>query len=129
MNTKLSLLPTRDRVIGKLIDDAPTTRSGIHLPPGVNGDAASGRQSLTAIVVAVGPGHLTSTGERVPLSIAAGDRIVFDGKDSQLIRLDGQEFISLREDGVISVVRGMTPPPVDMLTGEIGADATRSTAS
>ncbi len=107
--------PTRNRIITRLIEAQTETESGIVLPaPGrdAGGRENGGHDSLTAVVVAVGPGHLLPSGERVTLQVHVGDRVTFDGKDAIMLRLGGEEYLTMREDDIIAVVAGLPDAPV-----------------
>lgn len=118
----IDFAPTRNRIVTRLIEPPTETASGLYLASSsaVGSRENAGQDSLTATVLAVGPGHLTSEGVRVPLQVKAGDRVTFDGKDAIMLRLDGEEYLTMREDDIIAVVRGLPEPPVDMLTGKVG---------
>ena len=57
-------------------------------------------------VIAAGNGKSNDDGERIPLDVKAGDRILFGKYSGQEIKLDGEEYIIMREDEVLGVIEG-----------------------
>jgi chaperonin GroES len=57
-------------------------------------------------VVAIGAGKIDDKGKRVPLDVKDGDKILFGKYSGQEIKLDGEEFLIMREDEVLGVIEG-----------------------
>ena len=128
--SKIAFQPANENIIATIVMPAPKTSSGLVLPQSQIGDIGSSVETMTAIVVAVGLGYITDDGARVPVACKPGDRILFDVSACRMIRLEGQEFITLTERAVAAIVTGLTPPSVDMLTGKMtAAVATHGTAA
>lgn len=95
----LSIRPLHDRVIVERDEPEAMTESGIYLP-----DTSKDRPK-TGTVLAVGDGALnTETGERVPLTVRKGDRVIFASYAGTEIKLDGEEYLILSEDEILAVM-------------------------
>ena len=90
--------PLHDRILVKRLEDTETMRGGLYIP-----DSAK-EKPQQAEVVAVGNGKLLDSGERVDLVVKAGDRILFGKYSGSEIKLDGEEYLILREDEVLGVL-------------------------
>jgi chaperonin GroES len=93
-----NLRPLGDRVVIQPVERESMTASGIVLP-----DTAK-EKPQEGSVVAVGPGKLLETGERVPLEIKAGDRVLYSKYSGTEFTLDGNEYLVLSERDVLAIV-------------------------
>jgi chaperonin GroES len=96
----MNIRPLYDRIVVKRIDEQETTRSGIIIP-----DSAQ-EKPQEAEVVAVGNGKRLEDGKVVALDVKAGDRILFGKYSGNEIRLDGEEYLIMREDDILGVIEG-----------------------
>ncbi|MBS1855603.1 MAG: co-chaperone GroES [Acidobacteria bacterium] len=94
----MDLRPLHDRVLVKRLDAAEEVRGGIIIP-----DSAK-EKPQQAMVEAVGNGKLLDNGERVALDVKAGDRILFGKYSGAEIKVEGQEYLILREDEILGVL-------------------------
>ena len=94
----MKIRPLYDRIVVKRIDEQETTRSGIIIP-----DSAQ-EKPQEAEVIAVGHGKRLEDGKLVPLDVKAGDRILFGKYSGNEIRLDGEEYLIMREDDILGVL-------------------------
>ena len=94
----MKIRPLYDRIVVKRIDEQETTRSGIIVP-----DSAQ-EKPQEAEVVAVGNGKRLEDGTLVALDVKAGDRILFGKYSGNEIRVDGEEYLIMREDDVLGVL-------------------------
>ena len=94
----MNLRPLHDRILVKRLTEGEQLRGGIVIP-----DTAK-EKPQQAEVKAVGNGKLLETGERVALDVQAGDRILFGKYTGSEIRLDGEEYLILKEDEVLGVL-------------------------
>src|SRR3977135_4280915 len=94
----MNIRPLHDRIVVKRIDEQETTRSGIIIP-----DSAQ-EKPQEAEVVAIGHGKRLENGELVALDVKVGDRILFGKYSGNEIRLDGEEYLIMREDDVLGVL-------------------------
>ena len=96
--TAIRLRPLGDRVLVKAIEKKDEVRSGLIIP-----DTAK-EKPQQAEVCAVGNGKLLESGERVALDVKAGDRILFGKYSGSDIKVDGQEYLILKEDEILGVL-------------------------
>ena len=94
----MNMRPIHDRVLVKRLEEEESKIGGIIIP-----DTAK-EKPQQAEVVGVGNGKLLETGERVPLDVKAGDRILFGKYSGSDIRIDNQEYLILREDEILAVL-------------------------
>jgi chaperonin GroES len=94
----MKIRPLYDRIVAKRIDEQETLRSGIIIP-----DSAK-EKPQEAEVVAVGHGKRLEDGQIVPLDVQVGDRILFGKYTGNEIRLDGEEYMIMREEDVLGVL-------------------------
>jgi chaperonin GroES len=94
----MNIRPLYDRIVAKRIEEQETLRSGIIIP-----DSAK-EKPQEAEVVAVGHGKRLENGEVVPLDVKAGDRILFGKYSGNEIRLDGEEYMIMREEDVLGIL-------------------------
>ena len=90
--------PLRDRVLAKRIEETEQKVGSIIVP-----DSAK-EKPLHAEVVAVGSGRVLENGERVPPALKAGDRILVGKWSGSEVKIDGVEYVILREDEVLGIV-------------------------
>ena len=90
--------PLHDRILIKRIEEKETVKGGIIIP-----DTAK-EKPQEAEVVAVGRGKKTDKGEIIALDVKAGDRILFGKYSGTEIKLDGEEYLIIREDEVLGVI-------------------------
>ena len=94
----MELRPLHDRVLVKRLDEAEQSIGGIIIP-----DTAK-EKPQQAEVMAVGNGKLLETGERIPLEVKAGDRILFGKYSGSDIKIEGAEYLVLKEDEILGVL-------------------------
>jgi chaperonin GroES len=94
----MQLRPLHDRVVVKRLDEAEQRVGGIIIP-----DSAK-EKPQQAEVIAVGNGKLLENGERVPLEVKPGDRILFGKYSGSEIKVAGQEYVIFREDEILGVL-------------------------
>ena len=95
-NATLKIVPLGDRVVLKRAEAESTTAGGIVLP-----DSAQDRPQR-AEVVAVGDGHVDDKGERVPLTVKEGDRVIFSSYAGEEISVGDAEYLLLRESDILA---------------------------
>ncbi|HMG35053.1 MAG TPA: co-chaperone GroES [Blastocatellia bacterium] len=93
-----NIRPLHDRVIIKRIEEKEQVRGGIIIP-----DAAK-EKPQEGEVIAVGAGKRLDSGERQPLDVKEGDRVLFGKYSGTEIKLDDQEVLILREDEILAVL-------------------------
>ena len=95
----MKLKPLGDRLIVRAIEEEETTASGIVLP-----DTAKEKPQLGE-VLAVGDGRYDDAGKRIPMDVAAGDTVVFSKYGGTEIRVEGTDYLILRESDVLAKVQ------------------------
>ncbi len=98
MATKLT--PLHDRILVRRIEEGESVRGGIIIPDTAKEKPQEGE------VIAVGKGKVNEEGKVRPLDVKAGDRILFGKYSGTEIKLDGEEFIIMREEEVLGIVHG-----------------------
>jgi chaperonin GroES len=94
----MKIRPLNDRVMIKRLEEEEKTKGGIIIPDSAKEKPAEGK------VIAVGPGKRNDKGEILPLQVKAGDRVLFSKYGGTDIRLDGEDFLIMREDDILGVV-------------------------
>ncbi len=94
----MSVRPLHDRVLVKRLEEEEQVRGGIIIP-----DAAK-EKPQEAEVVAVGPGKLQENGERSPLDVSVGDRVLIGKYSGSDIKIDDEDMVILREDEILAIV-------------------------
>jgi chaperonin GroES len=98
LNSMMKIRPLSDRIVVKRIEEQETVRRGIIIP-----DSAK-EKPQEAEVIAVGLGKRLEDGNLVPVDVKVGDRILFGKYTSSDIKVDGEEYLIMREDEVLGVV-------------------------
>src|SRR3981081_1195758 len=98
--SNMNIRPLYDRIVVKRIEEQETTRNGIIIPDSAKEKPQEGE------VIAVGRGKRLEDGTLVPLDVKAGDRILFGKYSGSDTKLDGTEYIIMREDDVLGVLNG-----------------------
>ena len=96
----MKIRPLHDRVIVKRLEAEEKTASGIVLP----GNAAE--KPDMGEVLAVGAGKIQDNGSVRPMSLKAGDKVIFGKYSGQSVKVDGEELLVMREEDVMGVVEG-----------------------
>ncbi len=94
----MKVKPLQDRLVAKRIEEEEKTKGGIIIPDSAKEKPQEGR------VVAVGDGKVLESGQRSPMSLKAGDKILFGKYSGTEIKIDGEEHLILREDDVLAIV-------------------------
>ena len=93
----MNLKPLGDRVIIKQDDAEQTTSSGLYIAQETKEKPSSG------VVLAVGEGKVSDAGERLPMPVAVGDRVVYGKFAGQEIENEGEKVVILRADDIIAI--------------------------
>ena len=94
----MNLRPLHDRVLIRRIEETEQMRGGLYIPDTAKEKPQQGE------VAAVGNGKLLDNGERVAIDVKAGDRILFAKYSGSDIKIDGEEYLILREDEILGVL-------------------------
>jgi chaperonin GroES len=96
----MNIRPLRDRVVVKRLDEGEQRVGGIIIPDTAKEKPQQGK------VMAVGNGRLTDEGVLVPLDIKVDDTILFGKYSGSEIKLDGVEYLIVKEDEVLGIIEG-----------------------
>jgi chaperonin GroES len=94
----MKIRPLNDRILVKRLESETTTAGGIIIPDSAKEKPAEGE------IVAVGVGKLNDKGERVALEVKVGDSVLFSKYGGTDVKIDGEEFLIMREDDILGVV-------------------------
>jgi chaperonin GroES len=94
----MNIRPLHDRIIVERLEEETTTASGIIIPDSAKEKPQQGN------VVAVGKGKVTEDGKVLPLDVKVGDKVLFGKYSGTEVKLDGKEFLMMREDDILGVV-------------------------
>jgi chaperonin GroES len=94
----MKVRPLHDRLIARRIEEKETVKGGIIIPDTAKEKPQEGE------VIAVGNGKILENGTKLALDVKAGDKILFGKYSGTEIKIDGQEYLILREDEVLAVI-------------------------
>jgi chaperonin GroES len=94
----MNIRPLHDRIIVERLEEETTTASGIIIPDSAKEKPQQGN------VIAVGKGKLTEDGKVLPLDVKVGDKVLFGKYSGTEVKIDGNEYLMMREDDVLGVV-------------------------
>ncbi len=94
----MKIRPLHDRILVKRLEEEEKTKGGIIIP-----DTAK-EKPIEGEVIAVGNGRVLESGETRPLEVKVGDRILFGKYAGTEIKIEGEEYLMMREDDVLGVI-------------------------
>jgi len=94
----MKVRPLHDRLLVRRIEEKETVKGGIIIPDTAKEKPQEGK------VIAVGNGKVLENGTKLELDVKAGDKILFGKYSGTEIKIDGEEYLILREDEVLAVV-------------------------
>ena len=94
----MNIRPLNDRLLVQRLEEEEKTAGGIIIPDSAKEKPAQGK------VVAAGPGKTNDAGERVALQVKEGDTILFSKYGGTDVKLDGEDYLIMREDDVLGVI-------------------------
>jgi chaperonin GroES len=109
MATKFT--PLHDRILIRRVEEAETTRGGLIIPDSAKDKPQEGE------VLSVGRGKSNDEGKVFPLAVKEGDRVLFGKYAGTEIKLDGEDFIIMREEEVLGILVGTAPKKEKELAG------------
>jgi len=98
MTTKFT--PLHDRLLVRRIEEAGTTRGGLIIPDSAKDKPQEGQ------VISIGKGKTNEEGKVFPLAVKEGDRILFGKYSGAEIKVDGEDFLIMKEGEVLGIVTG-----------------------
>ena len=96
----MTVRPLHDRLIIQRLDEGEQRVGGIIIPDTAKEKPQQGK------VIATGSGKVRDDGKRIALDVKAGDRILFGKYAGQEIKLDGEDYLIMKEDEVLGVIAG-----------------------
>ena len=94
----MNIRPLHDRIIVERLEEETTTTSGIIIPDSAKEKPVQGN------VIAVGKGKVTEDGKVLPLDVKVGDKVLFGKYSGTEVKIEGNEYLMMREDDVLGVV-------------------------
>ena len=95
----MNIRPIHSNVIVKAITDDVVTASGIVLPDTVDKEKPEKGQ-----VIAIGPGKILDNGQRFPISVQIGQKIIFKKYSPDEIKVDGEEYLVISDNDIIAIL-------------------------
>lgn len=95
---KTAVRPLHDRLLVQRLPEEEKTAGGLYIPDTAKEKPQQGK------VVAVGNGRVTEDGKTLPLEVRAGDKVLFSKYAGTELKLDGEEFLMIREDDVLGII-------------------------
>ena len=96
----VNITPLHDRVLVRRLEEKEQVKGGIIIPDTAKEKPQEGE------VIAVGAGKLNEKGDRIPLDVKAGDRILFGKYSGNDIKIDDEEYMILKEDEILAKIGG-----------------------
>jgi len=96
--TKATLRPLHDRVLIKRLEDGDEKHGSIIIPDTAKEKPQEGK------VIAVGTGKVTEEGKKLPLDVKAGDRILFGKYSGSEVKINGEEYLIMKEEDVLGIL-------------------------
>ena len=93
-----TLRPLHDRVLVRRLEEQDDKHGSIIIPDSAKEKPQEGK------VIAVGTGRMTEDGKKLPLALKEGDRILFGKYSGSEVKLDGQEYLIMKEEDVLGIV-------------------------
>jgi chaperonin GroES len=94
----MKVKPLHDRLIIKTLEEEEKTKGGIIIPDTAKEKPVEGK------VIAVGAGRIKKDGTKMPLEIKKGDRVLYAKYGGTEIKIDGEEYLMMKEDDVLAVI-------------------------
>jgi chaperonin GroES len=94
----MKIKPLHDRILVQRVEEETKTKGGIIIPDTAKEKPAEGK------VVAVGSGRIGEDGKRLPLEVKAGDRVLFSKYGGTEVKVEGEEYLIMREDDILGIV-------------------------
>ena len=94
----MKIRPLHDRILVKRIEEQEVKKGGIIIPDTAKEKPQEGK------VIAVGTGKVTEDGKKLPMAVKEGDRILFGKYSGSEVKIDGEEYLILREEDILGVL-------------------------
>ena len=97
-SVSMKVKPLHDRLIIKALEEEEKTKGGIIIPDTAKEKPVEGK------VIAVGAGRIKKDGTKMPLEIKKGDRVLYAKYGGTEIKMDGEEYLMMKEDDILAVI-------------------------
>jgi len=97
-SVSMKVKPLHDRLIIKTLEEEEKTKGGIIIPDTAKEKPVEGK------VIAVGAGRIKKDGTKMPLEIKKGDRVLYAKYGGTEIKMDGEEYLMMKEDDILAVI-------------------------
>ena len=94
----MNLKPLQDRILVQRVEEETKTKGGIIIPDTAKEKPAEGK------IVAVGDGRVGDDGKVIPLAVKPGDRVLFGKYSGTEVKIEGEEYLIMREDDVLGII-------------------------
>ncbi|RPJ80374.1 MAG: co-chaperone GroES [Deltaproteobacteria bacterium] len=94
----MKIKPLQDRILVQRVEEEQTTKGGIIIP-----DTAK-EKPIEGKIVAVGSGRVGDDGKRIPLEVKVGDRVLFGKYGGTEVKIEGKEYLIMREDDILGII-------------------------
>ncbi len=94
----MKIRPLNDRLLVKRLEEITKTAGGIIIPDSAKEKPAEGE------IIAVGPGKTNDKGDRIALQVKAGDKVLFSKYGGTEVKLDGVDYLIMREDDIMGII-------------------------
>lgn len=94
----MKVKPLNDRVLVKRTEELTVTKGGIVIP-----DTAK-EKPIEGKIIAVGPGKMSDQGQRMPLQVKEGDKVLFGKYSGTEIKVEGEDYLMMREEDILAII-------------------------
>jgi len=94
----MKIRPLNDRILVKRLEEEAKTAGGIIIPDSAKEKPAEGE------IIAVGPGKMNKQGDRIAMDVKPGDRVLFSKYGGTDVKIEGEDYLIMREDDILGVV-------------------------
>jgi chaperonin GroES len=94
----MKIRPLHDRILVQRVEEEKTTKGGIIIP-----DTAK-EKPIEGKVIAAGNGKVSDDGKKIPLEVKKGDRVLFGKYGGTEVKIEGEEYLIMREDDVLGII-------------------------
>jgi chaperonin GroES len=98
VSTKLKIAPMADRVVIEPLEDTEEMRGGLYIPDTAKEKPQQGN------VMAIGPGRLNDDGDRIPMEVGVGDRVLYGKYAGTEVTIEGNQYLIVKEADILAVL-------------------------
>ncbi len=98
MSAAKKIQPLADRVVVMALEETEQMRGGLYIPDTAKEKPQEGE------IVAVGPGKMNDDGDRIPMEVEVGNRVLYGKYSGTEVKVDGDDYLILRESDILAIV-------------------------